>query len=69
MIVALPTPDDCSLKRARVLDPRPSSGLVSTLNCALLGAEVIRVDDPRGGNPVRFSTAFCMWLQVGGPLL
>ena len=69
VIVALPTADDYSLERARVLGLRPSSGLSSTLNYALLGAEVIRVDDPKSGNPVRFSTAFCIWLQVGGPLL
>ena len=69
VIVALPTADDCSRERARVLGLHPSSGLGATLNCALLGAEVIRVDDPKGGNPVRFSTAFRTWLQVGGPLL
>jgi crotonobetainyl-CoA:carnitine CoA-transferase CaiB-like acyl-CoA transferase len=68
VIVAPPAPDDGDLEGARVLDfTRPSSGPVSTLIHALLGAEVIRSDEPSRGDPVRFSTAFCVWLRIGGP--
>lgn len=70
MIVAPPASDDGALKGARVLDlTRPYSGPVSTLIRALLGAGVIRSDEPSRGDPVRFSTAFCVWLRIGGPLL
>jgi hypothetical protein len=75
VIVARPTKNDGPLKRAKVLGlTRPYSGSVSTLVRALLRAEVIRFDEPRIDEPgcagsVRFSTALCIWLQIGTPLL
>jgi crotonobetainyl-CoA:carnitine CoA-transferase CaiB-like acyl-CoA transferase len=68
--VVRPASGDGPLNGAGVPDlSRSCSGPVSALIRVLLGAKVISIDEIGCRDSVRFSTAFCMWLQAGGPLL
>jgi len=69
VIVAWPTSNDRALEGAMLDLTRLYSGPVAVLIRAQLGTDVTRIDRPRRGGQVRFSTAFCMWLQIGAPPL